>query len=60
LACPSPLTDSTAWHYQVSFGIADIYLQSWQVSASSGLNHPGRNRFLPVFAKRDTTTAALK
>jgi len=38
--------------------------QGWQVSANSGLNRglnrPGRNRFLPVFTKHGTTTAALR
>ena len=38
--------------------------QGWQVSANSSLNrslnHPGRNRFLPLFTKHGTTTAALR
>jgi len=33
--------------------------QCWQVSANSGLNRPGRNRFLTVFTKHGTTTAAV-
>ena len=41
-----------------------LIMQGWQVSANSGLNRglnrPGRNRFLTVFIKHGTTTAAVR
>jgi len=41
-------------------GISSKEYQGWQVSANRGLNRPGRNRFLTVFTKHGTTTAAVR
>jgi len=55
-----PLLHLTLFTAGIFLAVWYVVMQGWQVSANSGLNRPGRNRFLPVFTKHGTTTAALR